>query len=168
MPQPYIGLVRLAAGTPTPADVDAARARGINAPPELTEKVSNLPANLPDTDLDGLRDWRDTGDGCIVANTPPVMPLFAVVAVGNANVELSWSAVSDADSYTMWVVFGDAAGSNKSGIPAARWTGPWPTVPGCFQSTPVTCTHVGAIAGVGLDINFYQVRGVCGTTEAAE
>ncbi len=49
MSQAYIGLVRLAAGSPTPVDVEAARERGINAPPELTEKVLNLPANLPDT-----------------------------------------------------------------------------------------------------------------------
>ena len=70
--------------------------------------------------------------------------------------------------YNVWYVFGDSGSSNKSSIPDARATGPWPGVTGCFQSTSLTCTHVGSLTGIHLDIHHYQVRGVCGTTEAAE
>jgi hypothetical protein len=49
MTQAYVGLVRIANGTPTPADVESARKTGSSISPELGAKVRALPANLPAT-----------------------------------------------------------------------------------------------------------------------
>jgi hypothetical protein len=49
MAQAYVGLVRVANGTPLPRDIKAARRAGANVAPELQEKVMALPARLPAT-----------------------------------------------------------------------------------------------------------------------
>jgi hypothetical protein len=127
-----------------------------------------IAAHLPDADGDGLADWRDDDD-CLAGLIPPVAVVRAVKAgAGLLDVALSWTPAAGADAYNVWVVSGDAAASNKAGIPAARQLGPWPSVAGCLQQPSTACSDGGAVAGTAGDIRFYQVRGACGATEAAE
>ncbi len=88
MAQTYLGLIRVAAGSPTPADIDAARARGSNLPPELGEKVLNLPANLPAT---------CTLVASYTVGTPDLVSVMVVEAEGNEDLTVI------SDYYAGWL-----------------------------------------------------------------
>jgi len=150
-------------GTPVAIDVDLVDMQTRWGPlPVPTEELAACDFSTP-----GPGDPCVVCASCIAPDIVPIDPVYAVISGARADVTLDWSSTTDpnAESYSTWVV-ADAA--NKTGIPAARESGPWPSVIGCRQRTGKTCVDLGAVAGTGGDINFYQVRGVCGTVEGPE
>ena len=98
--------------------------------------------------------------GTCTAAIPPI-PMVQAVKLQPAlsDVRLTWTTVVEAkDGYDVWAVLskGLIAEAKRGGSPAPRAV--------CVP-TPGPCDDLGAVAGQGGTLFFYQVKGICGSIE---
>jgi hypothetical protein len=112
------------------------------------------------TVLSGCVAWNECSVGAIAE-------LEGLMAVQQgADIALSWQGDrSAADGYNVWYV------TEKSELPACEGCAGSTAVAGCNPTgsqQATTCVDIGAVAGGAGDRRYYNARGVCQGTEAAE
>lgn len=101
---------------------------------------------------------------CVIGNVMPIALVRAFKMADKTSVALSWTVDPEAESYNVWYVL------NKDELPLARAGQPVAAAPiGCSPTSTTTCVHANGVPAVPAGPRlYYQVRGVCRASEAAE